>query len=65
MDHKAYEKYRAEQPVLPPQPPLFDFADDHYTWAEVTVVTTVVVGIILALWLLGKIIFRDKEPKDE
>jgi hypothetical protein len=63
MDHKAYEKYRAEQPVLAPQPPLFDFADDHYTWAEVTVVTTVVVGIILALWLLGKILFKDKEPK--
>ena len=61
MDHRAYEKWKAEQPVLAPQPPLFDFQDGEHTWAEVTLVTAVVVGAVFGLWLLGKIIFRDKE----
>ena len=64
MDHKAYEKWKAEQPVLPPQPPLIDFDDGHYTWAETTLVTSVVVGIILGVWLLGKFLFRDRDPEE-
>jgi len=63
MDHKAYEHYKAEQKVLAPQPPLFDFGDGEHTWAEVTVVTAVVVGAVFALWLLGKILFRDREKE--
>jgi len=63
MDNKAYEHYKAEQKVLAPQPPLFDFDDGHYTWAETTLVTTVVVGIILGVWLLGKFLFRDREKE--
>ena len=65
MDHKAYEKWKAEQPVAAPQPPLIDFNDGNYTWAETTIVTTVVVGIILGLWLLGRWLFKDEENNND
>lgn len=65
MDNKAYEQYKASQPVTPRSPQVEPQPLKDLTTVEITVITVFVAAVIYAAWRIIQDLVKKPSQSDK